>query len=1253
MFLLMPHPTRFARWLLATVLILTLNVRSSSANPSPQRFDIPAGDAATALRLAAPQAGREIMFPAAIVQGVRVAAVRGEFTVEEAVTRLLAGTDLQLVNDAGSSALAVGRAAAAASPRNPAPLRPTLTAALDQEVITLTPFQVGAGDNTGWAPSETLAGTRFKTKLADLASQIDVFTLDFMEEFGFTSIESASVYSLNIENSTEFVNNVESKGGGEGDLRVRGIGQARRTREFFAANSRSDNYNLERVTLASGPNPMMFGIGAPTGAVDSSLARPIMNRNTRQLKTQFDSFGGIRGELHLNQTLVQNKLAFRGALLADNKKFYPRPSIDRERRGYAALLYKPFKKTQFSVHYENVTGHGRTPSRVPPLDRVRVWDQAGNLGSALGNRPIFSNNLAWQTGRPAGGGLPAIGAKANPDDRVFSTSGDGAISVVGGNNPAGVRAFGSFYSVGVQNIADNGRWPGVVDPVNAGTTRGVSLLNDDYYPRDASYHYFTDFGDRDASIVNLFFNQEILKDLHFEAGYQREENKNFGASYMAGGNGGLNLNVDPNRFLADGVTPNPYAGKLYFDGLAGFDHGWAKSDEWRAALSYELDFKERSKNRFLRMLGRHRIAGIVSAIESKNLNQEYRYNLQPKIENGRMRDPIFSGVNYNIEPDGRRGLGPLGSGYTAASNNRTVNFRSYVGPDLGFVPRVDGYQIGEAWNITDNNRELWTVDPRNAGVGTKGERLITGRNTGGTHTEFGTKLFSYQGYLLEDRVVLTYGRREDSNNTARSAAPAVLWRNPETGQIVSAASAGYQAHIDLYGFDKMDPATEAVGTTTLKGIVVHPFRDWRWKLPLGADLSFMFTESNTFAPNTTSRNPDGSFMASERGEGTDQGFRLGLFEGRFNLRYNEYDVASSPTRLGALFAGIRGAMRNVMKDITRAMVANEADFRAKFPAWPLQGQGEPKFAYPFAAANNGGFETMNFFNYLDPYAVTADTAAKGREITMQWKPTRNLDLRLTWNQQEVVQTKIATQWIQFADEFERIMDKTLFTEGYVPGDTEAIYRNPSGFDMDGDGVIRQYTWNAIPIGAGAGQTVPQNIAAANTPWGRNDDLFAGGWTGQTMKENWISNVRNGNAGVPVLQAYNGRPNEFTRDNRANLNAMYRFSEGTLKGLRVGAGYRWRAPAAIGFGVKRINGVAVPDVDIIQKGKAETAVDLSFGYTGKSNWLGNRRYSLALNVRNAFPQDRYDTRNRDFFNGNSLTTVRLIPRQFIVSYEIDL
>jgi hypothetical protein len=156
-----------------------------------------------------------------------------------------------------------------------------------------------------------------------------------------------------------------------------------------------------------------------------------------------------------------------------------------------------------------------------------------------------------------------------------------------------------------------------------------------------------------------------------------------------------------------------------------------------------------------------------------------------------------------------------------------------------------------------------------------------------------------------------------------------------------------------------------------------------------------------------------------------------------------------------------------------------------------------------------------------------------------------------------------------------------------------------------------------------------------------------------MKENWIANVWNGNGGIPVLEAYEGRQNEFTRDNRMNLNAMYRFSEGKWKGLRVGAGYRWRAPAAIGFGVKTVNGSQVPDVDIIIKGKAETAVDLSFGYSAKSKWIGGRKYSVDLNVRNVFPGDRFVTRNHDFFTGNSLTTMRMPPRQFIFSFAVDL
>ncbi len=73
--------------------------------------------------------------------------------------------------------------------------------------------------------------------------------------------------------------------------------------------------------------------------------------------------------------------------------------------------------------------------------------------------------------------VPAIGAKANSGDRVFSTSGDGAISVIGGNNPAGQRPMGWFHSVGMQPIADNGRWRGLSTRSPAAIGFGAKRIN--------------------------------------------------------------------------------------------------------------------------------------------------------------------------------------------------------------------------------------------------------------------------------------------------------------------------------------------------------------------------------------------------------------------------------------------------------------------------------------------------------------------------------------------------------------------------------------------------------------------------------------------------------------------------------------------------------------------------------------------------------------------------------------------------------
>ncbi len=106
------------RWLpvgcrLALLLpLLAATVRAGDA--AKRAYDLPAGDAATTLRLLSEASRREILFAADVVRGVATNAVRGEYTALEAGERLLAGTELAVLQDDRTGALAVRRRETAA-----------------------------------------------------------------------------------------------------------------------------------------------------------------------------------------------------------------------------------------------------------------------------------------------------------------------------------------------------------------------------------------------------------------------------------------------------------------------------------------------------------------------------------------------------------------------------------------------------------------------------------------------------------------------------------------------------------------------------------------------------------------------------------------------------------------------------------------------------------------------------------------------------------------------------------------------------------------------------------------------------------------------------------------------------------------------------------------------------------------------------------------------------------------------------------
>src|SRR5690606_14709398 len=58
----------------------------------------------------------------------------------------------------------------------------------DSEVVTLSPFVVDAAENEGYRATSTLAGSRIKTELRDVASPITVVTKEYLNDIAAADI---------------------------------------------------------------------------------------------------------------------------------------------------------------------------------------------------------------------------------------------------------------------------------------------------------------------------------------------------------------------------------------------------------------------------------------------------------------------------------------------------------------------------------------------------------------------------------------------------------------------------------------------------------------------------------------------------------------------------------------------------------------------------------------------------------------------------------------------------------------------------------------------------------------------------------------------------------------------------------------------------------------------------------------------------------------------------------------------------------
>jgi hypothetical protein len=546
----------------------------------------------------------------------------------------------------------------------------------DEDTVTLSPFEVTTSRDTGYQATETLAGTRIRTNLADVGSAIQVITKEFLQDIGATNNQSLLQFTTSTEvagplstyagvgngSSVDESGNLRAPAGAQ---RVRGLAPGDNARDFFITDIPWDSYIVDRIDIQRGPNSMLFGLGSPAGLFNAQTKNAEF-RTFGSTEARVGSYGSVRGSLDFNAQLIPKMLAIRVDGLWNNEKYRQKPAFQNDHREYGTVRFDPqlFKNpdmhTSIRFRYENGDISANRPRTITPNDNLSAWfrptavtasNPFGGMGKLVPNNPYDTertDNVVAGDGR----GLTLAGSPNYSAYLTVPPNQQQPFWLIDGATNQLYRVEGGFINVGARNSdgtirsassgllgkRQNDQFYGV-NGLN-GAALGLGLPNAQYgqYRQQSLLdpsifdfnnilidgHTKKEFEKWNA--YNFDAQQSFLKDrLSFDLAYDRQSYKRGGEAFF-GGNPTITMDITRNfsDFYVSGAngltTTNPNFGRPYIFGGGNTASGNAYTSDrkyTRASIFGELrssDFL--AKEGFLtKLLGKHRFNGVYSGEE--------------------------------------------------------------------------------------------------------------------------------------------------------------------------------------------------------------------------------------------------------------------------------------------------------------------------------------------------------------------------------------------------------------------------------------------------------------------------------------------------------------------------------------------------------------------------------------------------------------------------------------------------------------
>lgn len=850
--------------------LLPLHLRGADEARRP--FAIPAAAAEVTLETFSDQAGAQLVYLIEDVQSVTTNPVHGTFAPRDALERLVARTALRVDQDGKTGAFVIKRDRTATpitvkseqpSPPDHHPMKKNLTARLaaafvafatadlpaqsatgatngtitPEETVTMSPFSVSTTRDVGFVAAASLAGGKMSTDLKDTPLAYSVLTKEFLEALSIVDTEKAMEWAVNSSVVRDDGSDRIFNGDGGSRTRVRGV-VTKSLRNFFELGRFTDTYSQERIDFARGTNALLIGNAGLGGASIALTKQANFGKRTGEAALSLGSYGAKRATLDLNQPLG-GKVAVRASVLWQDSDSWRDRVFDRRRGDYLTASFRPWKKTQFRVDYENYRQE-ELLALSHLNDQVSGWDGVTVFAAPTATFATANATGVTRLGNAAGEWnlvVPGIGGLTNVTNYVnhWRTMGGGLTSTtpVNGVLPVNFNQLGAggSYMIDIPN-----------EPANRYT---IATAKSKFFV--PTRQTVTMPGDLPSFIQILrnysaFADQQVGEHLFLQAAHSHTKSGRTVNSLAASL---PNVYIDLNRNLPNG-QPNPlflepYSENNRVERLEGYD--WF--NETRVAVAYVRD-----NTRF----GSFRFNVLAGHTTRDTTNRSYTY-----------------GMNRN--PDLRQRPTFDSFGYRYYLNN---SVQSYARPD----------QVAY-YNAPTNTTTTYKVEDYLA-------LYQADANNRGAKRTFDYAQSSIFAKLFKDRVtVLAGARRDHFQNTTWN-----IRTNPTTsfpadwdGKTFFTNPDAPANYFDLTAAQKSfynPPNVDQWVTTVTYGSVIH-LKSW---------LSGFYNFAQTYDTSRAVQELNGNLVSPLVSDGWDAGIRFSLLGGRFNASLSTYGTTQNHTIIG-------------------------------------------------------------------------------------------------------------------------------------------------------------------------------------------------------------------------------------------------------------------------------------------------------------------------------------------------------------------